>query len=186
MEKTFFLSGIGGQGIQLLGKILLYSFNEADINGSYFPTYTGTRRGGYTFCSVVATDGRVGSPNRVQYDYTALMDADSYKIFESKAKPGGVLILNADLIPSHTPREDLRIIALPLTTLAEEAGSSFCFNVILGGIVAGVSQVVPTDIVKKELLGKLGKTEEMKRLYSAAFDKGVEIAAQYAPEVVGA
>lgn len=176
MENTFFLSGIGGQGIQMLGKVILCACNELGVNGSYFPTYTGTRRGGYSFCSVICSEDRIGAPVRYQYDYTCLMDLDSYEIFNDKTKPGGTMLVNSDMIPESEEKEGVTAIRLPMNTYAEEIGDPLAFNVILGGILARLSLITPLDIFKKQILDKLARNPAMRALYAEAFEKGVQIA----------
>lgn len=175
MVKSFFLSGIGGQGIQLLGKILLYAANEVGMNGSYFPTYTGTRRGGYSFCRVLCTEERVGSPELPTYDVVALMDKDSYVTFKDIVNPGGILIVNTDLIQDIEPRDDVKVVALPFVRLAQETGNMFTFNLILGGAVGELSKIVPLEILKEQMLLKLAHNKEMRELYGAAFEKGAAL-----------
>ncbi|MCU6746400.1 2-oxoacid:acceptor oxidoreductase family protein [Faecalicatena acetigenes] len=176
MEKSFFLSGIGGQGIQLLGKNLLYAVNEVGMNGSYFPTYTGTRRGGYSFCRVICTEGRVGSPELPKYDVAALMDNDSYVTFKDIVKPEGILIVNTDLIEEVESDKEIRVVKLPMMQCAQEMGNMFTFNLILGGVIVELTHIVPNEILKEQMLKKLARNEEMKKLYERAFEKGVELA----------
>lgn len=176
MEKSFFLSGIGGQGIQLLGKTLLHAINEVGMNGCYFPTYTGTRRGGYSFCRVICKEGRVGSPELPKYDVVALMDYDSYVNFKDIVKPDGTLIVNADLVKEVEAAPDARMISIPFTRYAEETGNMFTFNLILGGFLAQITRVVPIKVLKEEMLSKLARNEDIRKLYGDAFEKGVVIA----------
>ena len=43
MEKTFFISGIGGQGVQVLCKALATGVDECGMNMCLFPWYQGQR-----------------------------------------------------------------------------------------------------------------------------------------------
>ncbi len=60
MEKTFFISGIGGQGVQVLCKALATVVDECGMNMCLFPWYQGQRRGGATFGRLIISDERVG------------------------------------------------------------------------------------------------------------------------------
>ena len=55
MEKTFFISGIGGQGVQVLCKVLATVVDECGMNMCLFPWYQGQRRGGATFGRLIGS-----------------------------------------------------------------------------------------------------------------------------------
>ena len=178
MERSFFISGIGGQGIQLMGKALAYAANECDLNLCLYPYYAGQRRGGITFVRLTISDAHLGAPEKEHYDYVVLMDQYSYDSYAELKKPGGIVILNSDLVtePAEDGIKDATVISHPFTSLAENSGNPRNFNLILAGFVGAVSKVVPNEMYKEELLKLTAKTEEQRAAYSAAFDSGAALA----------
>ncbi len=174
MEKSFFISGIGGQGIQLLGKAMAAAANECGLNLCLYPYYAGQRRGGVTYVRLTIAEGRIGAPEKEHYDYVALMDEYSYEGFIENRKKGGVLLLNSDLVKEE-PFEELTVLRQPFTSISEETGPR-TFNLILAGFISESSKVVPNDIFLDELLKLTAKDDEAKALYTKAFEKGVALA----------
>ncbi len=181
MEKSYFISGIGGQGIQLLGKAFAYAANECGLNLCLYPYYGGQRRGGITFVRLTISDAHLGAPEKERYDYVVIMDQYSYDSYaEELHKPGGMMILNSDLVKVEEGKEltDLKVIKVPFTSIAEESGEPRNFNLILAGFISEMTKVVPNESVKEELLKLTAKTEEIREKYAKAFDSGVELAKQ--------
>ncbi|MBO7319971.1 MAG: 2-oxoacid:acceptor oxidoreductase family protein, partial [Clostridia bacterium] len=61
-KKQFLLSGFGGLGILFTGKMLAYKGMLEDKNVSWLPSYGPEMRGGTASCSVIISEGSVGSP----------------------------------------------------------------------------------------------------------------------------
>lgn len=174
MEKSFFISGIGGQGIQLLGKAFAYAANECDLNLCLYPYYAGQRRGGVTYARLTIAEGRIGAPEKEYYDFVALMDEYSYENFKDYSKRGGVLLLNSDLIKEE-PTEDVLILKQPFTKLSEAMGPR-TFNLILAGYISETVKIVPNDLFMEEILKLTARNDETRKLYTDAFNKGVSLA----------
>ena len=178
MEKSFFISGIGGQGIQLLGKAYAYAANECDLNLCLYPYYAGQRRGGITFVRLTISDAHLGAPEKEHYDYVVLMDQYSYDNYKELKKPNGVVILNSDLVvePEDDKIEGATVISHPFTAMAEDSGNPRNFNLILAGFLGATAKLVPNDLYKEQLLKLTAKTEEQRAAYAAAFDSGAALA----------
>ena len=84
MEKTFFISGIGGQGVQVLCKALATVVDECGMNMCLFPWYQGQRRGGATFGRLIISDERVGAPEKRHYDVCVYLDPASLRDYAER------------------------------------------------------------------------------------------------------
>ena len=60
--KEYLFSGFGGQGILFSGKFIANKGLMEDKNVSWLPSYGPEMRGGTASCSVIVSDGAVGSP----------------------------------------------------------------------------------------------------------------------------
>ena len=89
MFREIFIIGIGGQGAQTIGEILLIASNIKNYSASFYPFYGSQMRGGESGCIVkIDTDGNailnptINSPD----DFLILDDKffDKYKKFSNE------------------------------------------------------------------------------------------------------
>lgn len=175
MEKTFFISGIGGQGVQVLCKALATVVDDCGMNMCLFPWYQGQRRGGATFGRLIVSDERVGAPEKRTYDICVFLDPASLRDYADKRKAGGTIIVNTDLVelPDFS---DVTVIGAKFSTAAESTGNERSFNLVVGGYLAQYTKIVPIDALRKELLKKTARNEAQAEVYGKAYDLGVTLA----------
>lgn len=174
MEKTFFISGIGGQGVQVLCKALAKVVDDCGMNMCLYPWYQGQRRGGATYGRLIISDERVGAPEKRTYDVVVLLDEVSLRDYANKRKAGGLVIVNTDLI-KEVPFDDVTVIGAPFSSMAEESGNERSFNLIVGGYLAAYTKVVPVEDLRTELLKRTARNAEQAELYGKAYDAGVAL-----------
>jgi 2-oxoglutarate ferredoxin oxidoreductase subunit gamma len=146
-EQQIIFAGFGGQGILSMGKFLAYAGMDSDKNVSWLPSYGPEMRGGTANCSVVISDDLVGSPVVTQLDSAIVMNRPSLDKFEPMIKPGGLLIMDSDLINIIPERDDITVIAIPAQSEAEKIGNKRIANMVLLG-----AYVANTGIVSLESL----------------------------------
>ena len=175
MEKTFFISGIGGQGVQVLCKVLATVVDECGMNMCLFPWYQGQRRGGATFGRLIISDERVGAPEKRHYDVCVYLDPASLRDYADKRQKGGLVIVNTDLmeLPDF---DDVTVVGAPFSSTAESAGNERSFNLVVGGFLAAYTKIVPEEKLRRALLEKTARNEQQAELYGRAFDMGVKLA----------
>lgn len=174
MEKTFFISGIGGQGVQVLCKALAKVVDDCGMNMCLYPWYQGQRRGGATYGRLIISDERVGAPEKRSYDVVVLLDEASLRDYGDKRKAGGTVIVNSDLI-SQVPFDDVTVLSAPFSSTAEATGNERCFNLVVGGYLAACTQVVPLEKFREEMLQRTARSEEQRAVYGNAFDIGASL-----------
>ena len=92
MKQEIIIAGFGGQGVLSMGKILAYSGLMEGKEVSWMPSYGPEQRGGTANVTVILSDERISSPVLNQYDIAIILNQPSMDKFESKVKPGGILI----------------------------------------------------------------------------------------------
>ncbi|WP_283170391.1 2-oxoacid:acceptor oxidoreductase family protein [Curtanaerobium respiraculi] len=127
------LSGFGGQGLLFAGKIIAQAGLIEDRQVSWLPSYGPEMRGGTANCSVVLQDDPIGSPLVTQPDVLIAMNLPSVTKFLDDVKPGGLVLIDSSLVPEIPERDDVRVIPVPSTELAERHGFKTLSNVILTG-----------------------------------------------------
>lgn len=133
MEEKVIISGVGGQGSLLIGKLMGYSATSANKYASFLPQYGAQKRGGLAECSVVLSDKPIISPIIGLADSVIAFDPKSLEANLHKIKPNGKLFVNSSMCEVNTERKDIEIIKLPVDDLAREMGSKQVANMIMLG-----------------------------------------------------
>jgi Pyruvate/2-oxoacid:ferredoxin oxidoreductase gamma subunit len=150
VERAVVMTGIGGQGIQLLAKLL----GEAGIREGRqvmtFGIFMGMIRGGSSESTVVLADEEIVAPPIVPRVWAVLaMHAEGLPKLAGKVEPGGVLLANASLVATPPAWEGVRTVAVPATDLAKAMG-----QVMGAGMIALGAFAAATGIVRLESLGE--------------------------------
>lgn len=149
MYIDLMVSGFGGQGVLIAGRLLSYAAMRENRYVTFFPAYGPIMRGGEAYCTVVISARLIGSPV-VRNPLTAIvMNLPSLLSLEPRVKPGGLLIANADLADrSHSRREDIKKIFVPANTIAEGIGSGRVASMVaLGAYIEATGAVTLQDTI---------------------------------------
>jgi 2-oxoglutarate ferredoxin oxidoreductase subunit gamma len=134
MRHDLFIAGYGGQGVLLAGTVLSYAAIAEDKNVSYLPSYGPEKRGGAAMCTVVITDGDVGSPVVGNPSVGILLNHLSLDKYGPRIKPGGICIVNSSLADiSSIERTDMETIAIPMNDIAMQLGDARLVNMVALG-----------------------------------------------------
>ncbi|MBQ9954200.1 MAG: 2-oxoacid:acceptor oxidoreductase family protein [Eggerthellaceae bacterium] len=131
MQAVF--AGFGGQGTLFSGKVVAYAGLIEGREVSWFPSYGPEMRGGTANCSVTVSDGLIGSPLVTEPDAVIAMNQPSYDKFVDLVKPGGVIVADTSMVAELGQHPDVRVIGIPATQIAEEAGLKGLANIVLLG-----------------------------------------------------
>lgn len=139
-----------------MGKILAYSGIMQDMEVSWMPSYGPEMRGGTANVTVIISDERVSSPILNQFDSAIILNQQSMDKFESKVKPGGILLYDGNGITRHPERKDIRIFRVDAAAESARLSTTKTFNmIVLGGflkikpvvkmenVVAGIKKSLP-------------------------------------------
>ncbi len=141
------IAGFGGQGVLLLGEALAESGMKAGYQVTWLPSYGPEMRGGTANCQVIINDDRIGSPLVSTPDVLIAMNRPSLERFEPEVREGGLIIYNSSLIDIEPRREDVEVIAIPATEIADKLGNTRVANMVILG-----SYVAKTGILTKEAI----------------------------------
>lgn len=155
MKTEIIISGFGGQGVLSMGKILAYSGLMEDKEVTWMPAYGPEQRGGTANVTVIVSDERISSPILSKYDVAILLNQPSLDKFESKVKPGGILIYDGFGIINPPSRTDINVYEINAMDKAAEMKNSKVFNMIVLGALLKVCPVVSTDGLNKALFKSL-------------------------------
>lgn len=142
------IAGFGGQGIMLIGNLLAYSAMKEGKNVTYMPAYGVEMRGGTANCTIVISDGPIGSPI-IGFPMSAVvMNGPSLIRFGSKVKDGGLLLINSSLIDEKVEeRPDLKQIRVPANDIAGDLGNDKMANMVIFGSFLALLKLVEAKSV---------------------------------------
>lgn len=126
MKKEIIISGFGGQGVLSMGKILAYSGLMEDKEVTWMPAYGPEQRGGTANVTVIVSDERISSPVLSKFDIAIVLNQPSLDKFESRVKPGGILIYEGNGIITPQPAPTLTSIASMLWTRLQNSRIPRC------------------------------------------------------------
>ena len=172
-------SGIGGQGVLVAGMVLADIAMEDGKNVSWYPSYGFEMRGGAANCEVKIGDEDLQSPYCYEPDILLTMSESAIDSFEERLKPGGVLLVNSSLVnPDRKYRDDIKVIKVPATDIANKLDNHRGTNIIMLGALAGASDLYDVDHVRDGMNHDFEKKGKNNPKNVAAFDAGAEAAAQ--------
>jgi 2-oxoglutarate ferredoxin oxidoreductase subunit gamma len=161
------LAGSGGQGLILAGIILaeaagIYDGKFVCQTQSYGPE----ARGGASKAEVVISDAAIDYPKAIQPDVLLAMNQKSLDTFLPDLKPGGLLLVDADLV-QEAPATGT--VALPFTRIARDLGRAMAANIAALGALAHLTGAVSLQSLETAVLARVPKgTEDLNRRALAA------------------
>ncbi|MDL2298550.1 2-oxoacid:acceptor oxidoreductase family protein [Synergistaceae bacterium OttesenSCG-928-D05] len=174
--RTVFCAGFGGQGVMVLGQMIAYAGMGEGRYVTWLPSYGPEMRGGTANCGVVVSEAEVGSPFVTKADVVITFNQPSLDKYESIVKPGGILIYNSDIAEYTPTREDIKVLPVPASRLANEAQNDKALNVVMLGVLVNVSDVIKEETAERIIREKLGaKKPELIENNLAAYEKGKRI-----------
>ncbi|HEY3314624.1 MAG TPA: 2-oxoacid:acceptor oxidoreductase family protein [Bacillota bacterium] len=138
MKTEYRIAGFGGQGILFLGQTMAYAAMLAGKETVWTASYGPEMRGGTANCAVVIADQTVRSPLVYQPDVALIFNKPSLERFGPDVKPGGLVLLVAELIDTELKRSDVTVFRVPARRLAEEIGAPKSLNMVMLGALAAV------------------------------------------------
>ncbi|WP_443866211.1 2-oxoacid:acceptor oxidoreductase family protein [Leyella stercorea] len=151
MKAEIIIAGFGGQGVLSMGKILAYSGLMENKEVTWMPAYGPEQRGGTANVTVIVSEERISSPILSHYDVAIVLNQPSLDKFESKVKPGGILIYDGFGIIKSPTRKDINVYRIDAMDKAAELKNSKVFNMIVLGGLLKVCPIVSTDGLNKAL-----------------------------------
>ncbi len=169
-KKEIIITGFGGQGIVLAGKIIgmaaaLGDKKESTLVQSYGPE----SRGGDCCAQVIISDATSQYPSVTRADVLACMSQSAYEKYKGQVKPDGFLLTDKDLV---TPDGEREFFAIPSTRMAEELGRKMIANIIMIGFATSVTGLISENAAREAVLASVPKGTE--KLNMNAFQKGYD------------
>lgn len=152
------LSGSGGQGLMLAGKLLAEAAVQDGKNAVQTQSYGPEARGGKSKTDVVISDGEIDYPKATKVNVLLAMSQPALDEYGASLRSDGMLIVDSYLV-ERVEREGA--IRIPFTMLAiEECGRQLFANVVALGAVAELTHVVDWESLRSAVIARVPKGTE--------------------------
>jgi 2-oxoglutarate ferredoxin oxidoreductase subunit gamma len=170
------IAGFGGQGVVLAGKLVAMAALAENREVVWAPSYGPEMRGGPVHCTIIVSEGPIGSPEVSLADSLLVMDLASMARFRDRIKPGGLLVLNSSLVPRPADLDFLDIVEVPATETAEALGDTRVANVIMLGAFLALRPILSPASIVDAMRTNAGKSRQhLVAINQAALEKGATL-----------
>ena len=145
MTEEIIIAGFGGQGVLSMGQVLSYGSALEEKQISWMPSYGPEMRGGTANCITIVSDKQISSPIISHFDTAIILNQPSMDKFESKVKPGGLLLYDSTNILNPPTRKDIEIVAVPAADEANKLNNSKVMNMIMLGAFLAKRPLISID-----------------------------------------
>ncbi len=157
------LSGSGGQGLILAGKVLaeaaaIYDGKNATQSQSYGPE----ARGGSSRSEVIISDEDIDYPKAVNIDFLLALTQEACDKYWRDVKENGIILVDSGFV-NKCPEGKFRIYSVPITEIAEkETGKTLVANIVALGMIVELTGIVSKEAMESAILSRVPKgTEEL-------------------------
>lgn len=157
MLTSLLIAGFGGQGILVTGQVIATACMLDGKNVTYMPAYGAEVRGGTVHVTLVVADRRISSPYVPGPDAAIVMNRPSLDRFEPTLQPQAWLVTNTSLVDRAPRREDLRVVPVPASDIADELGNPRVITLVALGAYVAASQITSIDSLLQALRRVLPK-----------------------------
>ena len=156
-EVKIKIAGFGGQGVLLLGQLLIEMGMREALEVSWLPSYGPEMRSGSAHCHVCLSKERIGSPLVSCPDVLVAMNEYSLRKFALEVASGGLILYNGATVPADIVATGVQVVAIPAAEIADKLGSTKVANIVMMGalleetecLAPGTALSVLEDKVKK-------------------------------------
>lgn len=159
-ELEIRLSGSGGQGILLIGRILAEALTMEKLNVAQSQSYEPTSRGGLSRSDLVASSEQVDYPLATSLDYLVVLHKIAAGPSDSLLKENSLVVIDSLVAREYAPATG-RSLSLPISETAKRLGNIRSTNMVALGallalgdiceqetIIGAIKQVAPAKLVE--------------------------------------
>jgi len=161
VKNKLVFAGSGGQGIISMANLTCLAAIECNWNAVMSQTYGIEQRGGTAVGFVVISDEPIGSPMiEEDADICCLMHPMIVGAHMGDAGPGSTILYNSSLIKDKPGRNDVEILEVLATDVAQELGERRSANMVAMGKLSAATGFVPIEAVSAALEKMLGEKKK--------------------------
>lgn len=179
MKTEIICAGFGGQGVLTTGLIIANNCLDSDKNISWIPSYGAEMRGGTANCHIKISDEEVYSPYVKEADVIIALNEPSVNTFEKIVKPGGFMFVNSSIVTGRTYRDDIQVLEVPMTEMANQEGNPRGANLVMLGAFVSKTKLFDMQEFSDSIDEFFAKKGKVNKLNAACFKLGCDYAKEY-------
>ena len=171
------IAGFGGQGVILSAIVIGKAASIVDGNHATMTQNFGPEaRGGACSAQLIVSDQPVLYPYLTKPDILVVMSQEAYVKFAPELRPGGLMLIEQDLVRVSSIPEGTRIYGIPATRIAEEIGKRMVLNIVMTGFFGAITGLIGRDSLRKAIESSVPSAfrELNAKAYDRGFDYGLE------------
>jgi 2-oxoisovalerate ferredoxin oxidoreductase beta subunit len=151
------IAGFGGQGVLLLGQLLIEMGMREALEVSWLPSYGPEMRSGSAHCHVCLSKERIGSPLVSHSDVLVAMNEFSLRKFAHEVASGGLILYNGASVPADFAAPGVQVVAIPAAEIADKLGSTKVANIVMMGALLEETECLASSTALRVLEDKVKK-----------------------------
>ena len=175
------IGGEQGQGIDSTGELLAVVCNRLGYYIYGYRQFSSRIKGGHSNYKIMIGTEPVASTS-AELDVLVAIDQETIDRNHHELVPGGVVVADAHFEPVLPESCPARLLSVPLTKIAQDAGNTLMRNVVSLGVSAYILGL-PLDAFKSVVMERFGrKSREVGEQNVAALEQGYLYAQEHLPE----
>jgi 2-oxoglutarate ferredoxin oxidoreductase subunit gamma len=167
------IAGFGGQGVIMAASVIgkagsIFEGGHATMTQNFGPE----SRGGACSAQVILSGEPILYPYVTSPDILVALSQEAYTKFAPELKPGGLLLIEQDLVQLDKIPEGARVHCVPATRLAEEIGRRMVLNIVVVGFFASVAGLLDAQSLRAAVEDSVPSA--FRELNLKAFQKGYD------------
>ena len=169
------IAGLGGMGVLVAGRTLASAAARVYRYISWAPSYATERRGGLVECTVVLSNQEIASPILSRAQTVMLLDASQLKVFESRVRPGGLVVAESASLKDRPEETNFRLLPVSGLEVAMSMGGVVINNMIMLGVYTELIKPLSPELIEEDLESRYAKKETILQSNIQAFRRGLEL-----------
>jgi len=169
------ISGLGGQGVVLVGEILGRAAVYEGKNAVQTQSYGAEARGTVAKSEVIISDDKIGFPKVRKCDILVAMSQSALNQHLKDLKKKGTLLVDEDMV-KEMPKVKAKVFKIPATKTAEKLlKSSLYANVVMLGALTKITGILTEKAVEKAITDSVPETARETNI--SGFREGLKLVA---------
>jgi 2-oxoglutarate ferredoxin oxidoreductase subunit gamma len=149
VERELLVTGIGGQGVQLMASVLAQAAMADGRAVQLFGSYGGMMRGGNTEATLVVADDRVQAPPTVSAAWSAiLMHHEHARPTLARVRADGVVLVNSSVCTAELAGDRRLVVEVAATEVAAGVGDPMVASMVMAGAYVALTGLVGADALR--------------------------------------
>jgi 2-oxoglutarate ferredoxin oxidoreductase subunit gamma len=167
------VAGFGGQGVIMAASVIGKATSIVDGDFATMTQNFGPEaRGGACSAQLILSKTPVLYPYVTHPDVMLVMSQEAYNKFAPELKPGGIMLIEQELVRVQGLAKQVKVYGIPATRLAEQCGKRMVLNIVMVGFFGAITELVSRESLRQAVEDSVPAA--FREMNMKAFDLGFE------------